>query len=259
LKKLSLIAGGVASLVLGTLLVTHSRAADHVDSLSLNTAANKMGDLNDVFTWMNGDATKLNLALTVSPADDGTRSFGPSVQYAFHVRSRVGTTGRDVLAAAGGVETNVICTFASNTSVQCWVVAGTTIKAYVKGDPSSLTGLTSTDGKLKVFAGRRSDPFFFNLQGLRNAVAGIQAAAAGLTFTNGCPNNLTDVQVGGLVATLAAQQPADAAAVPPCSATVKDCFAGFNVMALVVQVDKTLVVNGTDTFLSVWASTHAAP
>ena len=46
------------------------------------------------------------------------------------------------------------------------------------------------------------------------------------------------------------------AASPPCSATVKDCFAAFNVMAVVVQVDKTLVVNGTDIFVSVYGSTH---
>jgi hypothetical protein len=235
--------------------MTPSRAADHLDSSTL--AGNPMGDINDVYTWMNSDATKMNLAMTVSPGDDGTRVFGPTVQYVFHVRSRVGTTGAMVVAQPGGVETNVICTFASNTSAQCWVVSGTTVKGYVKGDPSATTGLTSADGKLKVFAGRRSDPFFFNLQGFRDAIAAVAGAAATLTFNaGGCPINLPDATVAALVGLLKNQSVNGTTGSPPCSTTVKDCFASFNVMALVVQVDKTLVVNGTDIFVSVYGSTH---
>jgi hypothetical protein len=220
-----------------------------------------MGDINDVYTWMTGDGLKLNLVMTVSPVDVTTRTFGPAVQYVFHVNSHPGTSGATVIAQPISGETKVICTFTSNTAVQCWVVAGTTVKDYVTGDPSATAGLSSTDGKLKVFAGQRSDPFFFNLQGFRAAIAGVHAAAPGLTFNaNGCPNNLTDVQVGGLVATLSGQAAASAAGVvPACSGTVKDCFATYNVKAIVVQVDKTLVLNGTDTFLSVWGSTHATP
>lgn len=256
MKKLSLIAGGVASLALTALLASPSQAADHLDSSTL--AANPMGDINDVFTWMNGDATKMNFAMTVSPGDNGTRNFGPTVQYAFHVRSRAGTTGAMVVGQPGGVETNVICTFASNTSAQCWVVSGTTVKAYVKGDPSNAAGLTSADGKIKVFAGRRSDPFFFNLQGFRDAIVAVAGAAGTLAFNaGGCPTNLPDATVAALVNTLKNQSVNGAAATPPCSTTVKDCFAAFNVMALVVQVDKTLLLNGTDTFVSVYGSTHA--
>jgi hypothetical protein len=256
LKKLSLIAGGVAGLALTALLATPSRAADHLDSSSL--AGNPMGDINDVFTWMNSDATKMNLAMTVSPGDDNTRHFGPTVQYVFHVRSRAGLTGAMVVGQPGGVETNVICTFASDTSAQCWVVTGTTVKAYVKGDPSATTGLSSADGKIKVFAGRRSDPFFFNLQGFRDAIAAVGAAAGTLMYnTAGCPTSLPDLTVANLVNVLKGQSVNGATGVPACSITVKDCFAAFNVEALVVQVDKTLLLNGTDFFVSVYGSTHA--
>ena len=213
-----------------------------------------MGDINDVYTWMNADATKMNLAMTVSPGDDGTRNFGPTVQYVFHVRSRVGTTGAMVVAQPGGVETNVVCTFASNTSAQCWVVSGTTVKGYVKGDPTATTGLASADGKIRVFAGRRSDPFFFNLQGFRDAITQVGLAAGGLTYnTSGCPTNLPDVNATALRALLSATP---TVAQAPCPPNVKDCFAGLNVMAIVVQVDKTLLLNGTDFFVSVYGSTH---
>jgi hypothetical protein len=260
LKKLSLIAGGVAGIAVATLLATNSQAADHGDSATL--LATPMSDINDVYTWMTADGLKLNLVMTVSPVDTTARTFGPAVQYVFHVKSRPGTTGAMVVAQAAGTETKVTCTFGSNTSAQCWVTdsMGTTVKDYVTGDPSSAAGMTSISGKLKVHAAQHSDPFFFNLQGFRNAISALQGAAGGITFTTaGCPNNLPDATVQTLVATLQNQATNGTTALPPCSATVKDCFAGFNVKGIVVQVDKTLVLNGTDTFLSVWGSTHAAP
>ena len=262
MKKLSLIAGGVASLALGTFLATRSSyAADHLDSASL--AGNPLGDLNDVYTWMTSDMSKLNLVMTVSPGEPaaGMRHFGPAVQYVFHVVSRGGALPSDVVGKPGmGMETNVICTFASDTDAQCWVVAGTTIKDYVHGDPSGAAGMTSASGKVKVHAGRHSDPFFFNLQGFRDAIGAVKAAAATITKNaQGCPNNLTDLQVGGIRGLLTSQRPTDATQALPCPSTTPDCFAALNVKGIVVQADKTLFNQGTNTFLMVWASTHAAP
>lgn len=262
MKKLSLIAGGVASLVLGTVLATRSsHAADHLDSTTL--ATNPMADINDVFTWMTSDMSKLNLIMTVSPGDPGNRAFSDAVQYVFHVVSRTGTMPNQVVAMpAAGTETKVICTFTSDTAVQCWVVTGTTVKDYVTGDPSSAAGITSASGKLKVHAGRHSDPFFFNLQGFRDAIATVKGAIAGgavIPNAAGCPDNLDGTTVGGIRAILEGQRPTDATALPPCPATSKDCFAALNVKALVVQVDKTLLNEGANTLLAVWASTHAKP
>jgi hypothetical protein len=257
LKNLSLIAGGIASLALGTVLATQSHAADHLDSASL--AGNSMGDINDVYAWMTTDTAKVNLAMTVSPGDDGTHSFSDAVQYVFHVASRTG----DPLAVIGhpgmGTETKVICTFASNTSVQCWVVVGTTVKDYVTGNPTATGGITSGSGKTRVFAGRRSDPFFFNLQGFRNAVAAIAGMAGSLApDAAGCPTGLIDAQVMGVRGILSTLQTTGTGS-PPCSTTEIDCFKTFNVMAIVVQVDKTLLNQPGNTILAVWGSTHAKP
>jgi hypothetical protein len=259
LKKLSLIAGGVASLGLATLLATHSYAADHGDSTTLLT--NPLGDINDVYTWMNADASKINLVMTVSPVDPGTRAFTDAVQYVFHVTSKVGGPLMTVAQnMATDKETKVICTFASNTSAQCWVVEGTTVKGYISGDPSATTGLTSADGKIKMFAGRRSDPFFFNLQGFRNAITAIKGAAGLQLNQFGCvigPAGL-DPTFASLRTTLGTLQTVGTG-VPACSTTEIDCFKAFNVMAIVLQVDKTLVNSGTNTVVSVWGSTHAKP
>ena len=170
------------------LLAGRGHAADHIDSDTLAVAPLAMGDINDVYAWMSADGSKVNLVMTVSPADPGGRSFGPGVQYAFHVTSKVGVAEDVVGKPASGVTTNVICTFPAPATAQCWVSGAAVTKDYVSGDASNTAGTTSSSGKLRLFAGRRSDPFFFNLQGFRAAAAQLNNFR-GSVATNGasCP------------------------------------------------------------------------
>jgi hypothetical protein len=235
---------GVAALLAAQL----GHAADHLDSPTI--AATPMADINDVYAWMDG--TKINLAMTISPDDVDARTFGPGVQYVFHVHSK---TGIGVGIAGTGTETRVICTFVSNTSAQCWVtdVAGA-VKDYITGDPSNTAGISSGSGKMRMFAGKRSDPFFFNLQGFREAIRAVKAAAPTITIdAAGCPNNLSNVQVQAVAANLGAAIPVGEA---PCPNATRDCFANLNVKTILVQVDKSLVTVGPNTAVGVWASTH---
>jgi len=165
------------------------------------------------------------------------------------------------IGQASTTETQVICTFASNTSVQCWVKAPSGVKDYASGDPSATAGIASRLGTFKVFAGRRSDPFFFNLQGFRDAVAAFKARAATISFdaTGKCPNNLSDADVGGLRVLLVAQRPMNILEVPNCPSTEKDCFKAFRALAIVVQIDKTLLNAPNNNVIGVWASTHMGP
>jgi hypothetical protein len=255
LKKLVLL-GATVGMAAGALVLSHkSHAADHLDSPSVQMPANQMADIGDVYSWMSSDGAKVNFAMTVSPADMGTNAFGPSVQYVWHVTTHPGATNA---AAFGkpGTETKLVCTFASNTSAKCWVVEGTTVKDYVTGDPS--TAMTSADGKVKVFAGRRSDPFFFNLAGFKTAATYALTQVGGGLATirpgDGCLE-LTTAQATIVQTDLATTS---VAPVAPCPANQRDCFANFNVMAIVVQADKSLFLHDPDHLLSVWGSTHAA-
>lgn len=258
-------------LAISALLIGKSgHAADHLDAPNLftGTSANPMADIGDVYTWMSSDKTKINLAMTFSPADDGTRHFSPAVQYVFHVTEYAGATNDAAYNGHQGTEHKVICTFASDTSAQCWVATGSTILDYVKGNPSATAGITSTDGKVKLFAGHRSDPFFFNLGGFKTAVHDVEIACGnGTTTTGACPGSLTpalnaagcpQLPAAALAAPVAAlsAQNAASAITAPCSGTVKDCFASFNVMAIVLQIDTSLVVGTNNHLVSVWGSTH---
>lgn len=246
--------GAGVGLTAGILLLTRSsQAADHLDSPA--TMANPMADIGDVYAWMTSDISKVNLAMTVSPADDGTRHFDNTVQYVWHVTSHPGANAASAFGKPG-TETNVICTFKSDTSIQCWIALGTSVVDYVAGDPSNPAGVTSTDGKVKVFAGTRSDPFYFNLGGFKLAQAAVESAITNNQIAGadaaGCPmlNGTQAMLLQGAVTTAPTMD------VPPCKANQIDCFAGFNVKAIVVQLDTSLVLSGTDTLVSVWGSTH---
>jgi hypothetical protein len=126
------------------------------------------------------------------------------------------------------------------------------VKDYVQGDPSATAGMVSADGKLRVFAGRRSDPFFFNLQGFRDGVAAVKAAAGGLTFdAAGCPTN---ADAAGVRAKL--QEAAQLTAQAPCATDHADCFKHLKVQAIALQVDTSLVLDAGHTTVAVWGSTN---
>jgi hypothetical protein len=185
--------------------------------------------------------SNLNLVMDLSPSDDGSHGFDPSVQYVFHLTSKV----RIGAAASSGTETRVILRFASSTSVECWVTdaAGTTTKDYVSGDPSNPAGIISIHGKVRVFAGRRSDPAFYNAAGFTSALTelGTDALTASKD-TAACPTGIDS---------------AHALVVRNFLTASTDTFAATNVMAIVVQLDKALVNVGTNATVSVWGSTHA--
>lgn len=275
MKKLALLGGTVGLGIVAVLgLHHHSQAADHADGPSLvpipgTQPGNPMADLNDVFVWMTTDAAKVNLALTVSPFDNlvpaaAARHFGPTVLYAFHVTSRPGF-------GMPGMESKIVCKFADDTHGECWVIDPTNkVIDYVGGDLSGPNGRISDSKKFRVFAGKRSDPFFFNLGGTRKAVTTAEALCGG-----GSPGRCPPGSPGGtfqdaagcfkadgnqaklLRDDISTPLAADRADTPCDDSADPDCFIDANVMAIVVQIDKDELLLGTDKQLSVWASTHA--
>jgi hypothetical protein len=246
-RKLVFAAGATGTALSAAALLVTSRpsyAADHGDAASL--ATNKAADITDVYAWMSADHAKLNLIMDVSPSAAAGDHFGTTILYAFHVQASAGYG-----MAPTAPPTEIVCKFASDTSVQCWLGAS----EYVAGDPSSPSGLASADGKVKIFAGQRNDPFFFNINGFKHVVSAVEGAAANLgplADGHGCydlhaagpqGSNLGAVLVGYLA------HDTDGTSAP------QDNFAGKNVNAIVIQADASLFTAGGST-LGVWASTN---
>jgi Domain of unknown function (DUF4331) len=150
------------------------RAADHMDGP--RATADTAADITDVYTFMSPETpTDIVFILNVSPFATSTSSFSSAVDYVFDVtpvtnpnlpdmianaNASLGTTLAikcDYSAAAGGT---MMCTGPGNLAVQ--VAIGDTGGGTVMGD----SGLTA-----KLFAGPRSDPFFFDYTGFLQTAA----------------------------------------------------------------------------------------
>ncbi|MEM7645655.1 MAG: DUF4331 family protein, partial [Pseudomonadota bacterium] len=167
-------------------------------------------------------------------------SFSTAAQYIFHVNSSASY-------GAAQTETQIICTFADSGNITC-SVGGTEVIS--DQDASSTAGITNTGSTFRVFAGRRNDPFFFDLTNFNAARTTVRDAASGLTFDGaGCPTldtgtrtALVNTLVGASGGVSGSRNPAD------------NDFQGENVLSIVVQVDTSLL--GSGPVYSVWGSTN---
>ena len=143
-----------------------ARAADHLDAPSLGSlsAGSLQGDrdINDVYAFDGANVGKTVLVMTVSPAAGllGPLAFGANVRYTLHV-DNTGDNVADVNyvarfggpASAPGPKQSV--TLSRNGSVVASGSTGNTVQVAGGG---------------KLFAGLRSDPFFFDLLGFRGSL-----------------------------------------------------------------------------------------
>ena len=214
-KKLLLTTLVAAALVTGGIIY----AADHIDTPSVT---NQSTDITDLYVFRGADAANLvfvaNTQGLASPASSGALKFDENTVLEFNI-DRTGDNVEDLV---------IQCKYdvASNTMTVYGPVApsekGTRSKlegaatATVAVTPYGTTAITSTTTSgIKFFAGPRDDPFFFDLDQFKKIVAGTAIA-----FT---------------------------------SPTGMDKFAGTNVLSVVVEVPKTMLV-GTGT-LNVWLET----
>ena len=220
---------GVASTAFG---------ADHRDGDAVKLPENIAADINDVYAFKSAD--KLVLGMTVFPQADDTAAFDTAAVYALHVDKHAA-----FLADSEG-SADVLCTFSGEGNISCWITDTTGTLDYVTGDASDEAGLVSENGRFKVFAGLRTDPFYFYLDGFNAArTAVFNAVGLGLQFNpNGCP--IIDIITGSNLrgALVAATQ-------------AQDNFATFDTLAIVIEADPTLFTDADNQTLSVYASTHS--
>jgi hypothetical protein len=215
------------------LIAATALAADHQDGAAVLT--DPATDINDVFAWTSPDGTKVNLVLDVFPAATTAARFSNVAQYVFH------TTSSPAYGMAAGASEDILCTFDTSQVISCWGGG-----EYVHGDASNTSGITSASGTLRVFAGLRDDPFFFNLDGFKATATAVHGAAGSLTFdAAGCP--ALDASTSNALVTQLRSAPGGG---PP-----SDHFERLNTLAIVVQIDRSLVTRGGTT-VGVWASTN---
>ncbi|HEY3821962.1 MAG TPA: DUF4331 family protein [Polyangiaceae bacterium] len=156
---------------LAVLSVGH--ASDHLDGP--RTTADPQADITDVFAFTSPeDPSKVVLAMAVTPYASDASTFSSDVEYAF----RVQLVDAINPLSLSGAPLDVVCDLADEggaPTMTCNGPQGSTGSAVV-----GATG-GSAAGSIRVFAGLRSDPAFFDRQG---ALATIQTGVASFTGTN---------------------------------------------------------------------------
>lgn len=239
--------------VLGAALLSPlANAADHRDGPGV--MADETIDITDVYAWMSADGSKVYLVMDVQGANTGAvtaTKFSNAALYAFHTFS----TAKYGMAPGGAAD--IICQFdnAGTQNFQCWGPGG----EYVTDVTGNKAGKTSTSGKMKVFAGLRDDPFFFNIRGFRAAAGAVKQVGGTLTFdAAGCPA-VSPMISGLLVQTLASDgmmgPGKDDFGVMGHSPVDPMMTTNGNILSIVVAIDTGLVTSGGK-IMGIWGSTN---
>lgn len=187
LRSGTLLAAAALTLALGGAPLLTS-GADHLDAPALGGLTNGSGDfaphadhgdrdINDVYVFEGSNASRTVLAMTTNPAVnvpsvDPFTYFGTNVRYVINV-DRNGNAVVDLAyvwrfgAESGGSQRYTVTRYtgANATSFK----QGTQIGWGSTGG----SGIGTAKDGAKVFAGVRSDPFFFDLTGFIGTVFGI--------------------------------------------------------------------------------------
>ncbi|MES1215399.1 MAG: DUF4331 family protein [Bacteroidota bacterium] len=226
--KKKILLGGVIALALGGGILF---AADHIDAPAVTgTGSVSLGtDITDVYAFQSpADNTKMVFVINtqglLSPTASAAAQFPGNTMYELNIDNN-----------GDNVEDMVIQCMVKNGKVRAYgpvapAATGTTstVVASAPYAEAGVTGYTATSpvsgtgsNGVKVFAGPRDDPFFFDLKRYKEVIAGTATA-----FHAGT-----------------AEDPAT------------DAFAGTNVMSIVVEVPKTLL--GSATSINVWAESKS--
>ncbi|WP_226469200.1 DUF4331 family protein [Luteimonas panaciterrae] len=223
--------GSCAFALAGLSPALSARCSDHLDTPTV--IADPAADIGDLYAWMSPDGKRLNLVMDIVG-----REFSDKLQYVFSIDSgkRFGKTTST---------TTIVCRFDTAKTVECQGGDAD----HVRGDAGKDGGITSADGRLRVFAGLRDDPFFNNVKGTREAydVAFAALKSGVASDAAGCP------QFDATTASRILDRWHHTSGGP-----ARDFLAGWTAAALVVSVD-IRAVNRGGPLLAIWSSTRATP
>jgi len=215
--------------VFGALSAPESRASDHLDTPTVE--ADARADIGDIYAWTSVDGRRLNLVMTIVG-----HTFSDNLAYTFHVGSGK-EFGRTTQA------TDITCRFNASRAATC--EAG---NERAEGWVDTPEGFSSQDGRLKVFAGRRDDPFFNNVRGSRSAFdVAASALKQGVNIdADGFPS--FDAKTVQAIKTQWRQTDGGPG---------KNFLAGWTPASIVISVDLHVVAGGGP-LLAVWGETASA-
>lgn len=195
-------------------------AADHIDAPGVTGAGSASigSDITDVYAFANGDnmVFVVNTQGLLSPAASATATFDEEVMLEINIDNDEAKDNVEDLVIQATFENGKVKVYGPATPINTGLISTLLSTATVETDitPYGDAPVIGTANGIKVFAGPRDDPFFFDL-GQFKAILGGTATAFNDPGT--------------------------------------DSFAGTNVMALVIEVPKSQLGNGS---INIWATSN---
>jgi hypothetical protein len=213
-KKMMLIALSAVLFIGSTILF----AADHIDSPAVT---NQTTDITDVYAFRAADPNNMvfvaNTQGLLSPGATGAAKFDANTLIEFNIDNNNDKVEDLVIQCIYDVSTNSIKAYGpilpSEKGTRSKIEGG--VSAEVSVTPYGASPIIANQNSIKLFAGPRDDPFFFDLNRFKMILAGTSPGG----FTN-----------PGI-----------------------DAFAGTNVMSIVIELPKTLL--GGSGMINVWLET----
>ena len=243
-KKLGLMTAAVGVMLIPGMMLVKARGSDHADTPAI--AANPGVDLTDVFIFPSPtDSTKVVLAMNVHPLiPSGVTNtvFDPDALYQF----KIANAGDPKLP----VENLVIQAKFSGTGTNQTVQIAGPVKPSMTGTKSvfetpdatsgAINTIFTTGSGIKVFAGTREDPFFFDLEQFFNILPD-RGTPLPPPIGRNPPANPNQPQLTTFSA--------------PGVAT--DTLKGYNLLTIVLEMPRTMLTNGGDGSgkIRVWCTT----
>lgn len=227
-------------------LLTRAHGSDHADTPAIAAAPGT--DLTDVFIFPS-PTNNNNVVLTMCvhpliPSGAGLMTyFDPNVLYQFKI-DNVGDNVEHYVIQAKFVGTGS----AQQVQISAGAPARTgTVTTQLK--PDSVVGTINTpfttSGGMKVFAGGREDPFFFDLAQFLTIFPD-RANPLGATFTN---------TAGTSVSTTPADPDMPMAGTFRAAGQAQDFLKGLNVLAIVVELPKSQLIGSNNGKIGLWCTT----
>jgi hypothetical protein len=252
-SRSSAFGGGLAVLALvltGVLFnVQSARSSDHQDSPT--TVARPAADITDVFVYPAGDnpanvVLQMDLDPLLTPATAPAAALDPSVLYQFKIAHGAAAGAEDMviqLVASGAGTGQTISVYGPFTPSTTGTLATLNTGAFAGSVPFGSTTAPALGNGMRVFAGPRADPFFFDLFAFfaflpdRNYQTAGSAPKAPFSFLFPTP--------AGAFASCKQGTPSDA-----LSAN------SFNVLSIVVEAPRTLIAPASGSqMIHLWSTT----
>jgi Domain of unknown function (DUF4331) len=227
MKKKIFLGGLLGIVLIGGIIF----AADHIDAPAVTGPGNSSlnNDITDLYAFQSPtDNSKMVFVLNtqglLSPSATAAAMFGSNVMYEINI-DNTGDKVEDLvlqcLVQNGKMRVYGPVAPATTGTTSTVVTTGPSTEVTVTPYNATTPNFATNANGIKIFAGPRDDPFFFDLTRFKEIIAGTATAFHAGTVAD----------------------------------PAHDAFAGTNVMSMVIEVPKALL--GTATTLNVWAETKS--